>query len=434
MAATTEPVTAPDHSVVPMRDVDVLRRLAARKLEIAEDPQNLERRELWYRHDSGGSARPMVLAEIGGVCDAVRPVPDEGLECGNDWARRIERGLRVEIYQFEELRDDHVVEPYACTNWQVQVSGYGVEVVHHQPDFEGTLGARRWDAPVSDLDRDLDKLQPRTWSVDRDATWAEQARLEAVFRGILPVRIRGGFWWTLGMTWTAIELIGLENLMVAMYDQPEGLHRLMGFLRDDHLAYARWLEKEGLLTLNNENDYIGSGSVGYTRDLPAAGGAGDRVRTTDQWVLLESQETVGVGPEQFEEFIFPYQLSLANCFGKCYYGCCEPVSNRIHILRRMPNLVRVSVSPWADEELMASDCGREIVYSRKPNPTLVSTGTFDEDAICADLRRTLEVTAGCRVELIMKDVHTLDNEPRRLPRWVELARQAIDERSAHHAS
>ena len=429
MAAATEPITAPDHSVIPTRDVEVLRRLAARKVAIAADPQNLERREMWYRLDAGQSPRPMVLAEIGGVCDAVRPVPDESLECENGWARGVERGLRVEIYQFEELRDDHVVEPYARTGWQVRGTGYGVDVVHHRPDFEGTLGARRWDAPVPDLDRDLDKLHPRTWSVDRDATWAEQARLEAVFGGILPVRIRGGFWWTLGMTWTAIELIGLENLMVAMYDQPEGLHRLMGFLRDDHLAHARWLEAEGLLTLNNENDYIGSGSMGYTRDLPASGGNGDRVRTADQWVLLESQETVGVGPDQFEEFIFPYQLSLATCFGKCYYGCCEPVSNRIHILKRIPNMARVSVSPWADEETMARECGREIVYSRKPNPTLVSTQTFSEEAICADLRHTLDVTAGCGVELVMKDVHTLDNDPQRLPRWVALARRVIDERS-----
>lgn len=129
--------------------------------------------------------------------------------------------------------------------------------------------------------------------------------------------------------WLAIDLIGLENLMLAMYDNPAGLHRLMAFLRDDHLAFARWLEREGLLSLNNENDYIGSGSEGYTRDLPQPGWQpGDPVRLKDRWVLSESQETVGVGPELFEEFIFPYQLALAREFGKCYYGCCEPVNNR----------------------------------------------------------------------------------------------------------
>jgi hypothetical protein len=52
---------------------------------------------------------------------------------------------------------------------------------------------------------------------------------------------------------------------------------------------------------------------------------------------------------------------------------------------------------------------------------------FDEAAILADLRQTLCNADGCRVELIMKDVHTLCEQPQRLPRWVELARRAADE-------
>jgi len=411
-------------------DIDVLRRLAERKAEIAQDPVNLKRKELWYQLDAGTDGRPMVLAEVGGVRDPILPLPDSILECTEPWARGVERGLCVEMYQFEVLKDDHVVEPYINTNWKVQVSDYGVQAVQHYADNEGYLGARRWDAPIQDLDKDFEKLHPRTYSVDREATFAEKERLEKVFEGILSVRIRGGFWWTMGMTWPAIDLIGLDKLMLYMFDAPEGIHRLMTFLRDDHLAYAEWLEKEGLLSLNNENDYIGSGSMGYTHDLPPSDWKeGTPVRMKDQWVLLESQETVGIGPDQFEEFIFPYQLSVAERFGKCYYGCCEPVHNRLHVLKRLPNLARVSVSPWADEEFMARELGRDIVYSRKPNPTLISTERFDEDAIRADLRHTLEVARDCRVEIIMKDVHTLRNEPERLPRWVEIAREIIDERT-----
>ena len=425
--ATDRPLAA-DGTPVPAGDLEILRRLAARKREIAEDPLNLERRDLWYRHDAGTDGRPMVLAELGGVRDAHPPVPSTDLECRTDWARGLEHGLRRDIYQFEVLGDDHVVEPCARVNWHTEVSGYGVEIVEHHSDFGGTLGARRWDAPIQDLDRDFHLLQPRTWSVDRQATFDDVARLEAVFGDLLAVQIRGGFWWTLGMTWRAIELIGLEGLMMAMYDCPEGLHRVMAFLRDDHLAFARWLEAEGLLSLNNENDYIGSGSMGYTRDLPAPeNGAESLVHTADQWVLLESQETVGVGPEMFAEFIFPYQHSLAGHFGKCYYGCCEPVHNRIHVLKQLPNLSRISVSPWADEEMMARECATDVVFSRKPNPTLISTEVFDEATILTDLRQTLRAAAGCRVELIMKDVHTLNNEPERLPRWVALARQAVEE-------
>ena len=405
-------------------DIDILRRLAERVKAISESPANEERRRAWYALDAGEADRVMILAEVSGVCDRIHPLPGAICKCAGEWARGVEYGLRAAIWQFEELQDDHVVEPVINTNWKVSASNYGVDVVMHHGDSGTPLGARSWDSPLRDLDKDFDKLHLRTFSVDRGASLDEKARLETVFDEILTVRMRSMHYWTMGMTWPAIELIGLEGLMMAMYDNPTGLHRLMAFLRDDHLAFSGWLEREGLYSLNNENDYIGSGSVGYTRSLPQADWKpGSPVRARDLWVLSESQETVGVGPQQFEEFIFPYQRTLVDKFGKCYYGCCEPVHNRWHILKRLPNLARVSVSPWADQEFMAGALGRNCVFSRKPNPTLISTSVFDEDAIRADLRQTLDIARDCRLEIIMKDVHTLNNEPARLPRWVHLARE-----------
>jgi hypothetical protein len=287
---------------LPQHDIDVLRGLAERKMRLAFDPINLERKAQWYRHDAGEAGRPMILAEAGGV------VPDPVLECAHPWARGVESGLRFEQYQFDVLRDDHVIEPYLNTNWKIEAGDYGVQSVQHKADNDGRLGARRWDPPIKDLDRDWDKLKPRTFSVDRRATFDEMEKLETAFGASAPIRLRGGFWWTLGMTITAIDLIGMENLMLFMFDNPAGLHRLMAFLRDDHLACAEWLENNGLLSLNNENDYIGSGSEGHTRALPQPDWQpGAPVRLKDLWVLLESQETVGVGPDLFEEFIFPYQ-------------------------------------------------------------------------------------------------------------------------------
>lgn len=409
---------------LPAHDVQILRELARRKAEIAQDPVNEERRRAWYALDAGQAARPMVLAEIGGIQDERRPVAAAAMRCESDAARRLEWGLRNEIYQFEELRDDHVVEPWVQCNWQVRTTGYGVEIVKHKGSNDAGHGSWKVEPPLKNLPEDLEKLTPRTFAVDREATAQARADLAELFDGILPVRLRGSYWWTLGLTGRAIDLIGLEEMMLAMFDAPEGLHGLMTFLRDDALHYAEWLEAEGLLQLNNENDYIGSGSMGYTQRLPQAGRNG-RVRLKDQWLLLESQETVGVGPEQFAEFIFPYQKSLADRFGLVYYGCCEPVHNRWHVLTELDNLSRVSVSPWCDEPFMAAACGEEVVYSRKPNPTLVSTDCFDEAAIRADLRHTLETAGPCRLEIVMKDVHTLKEEPDRLARWVALARDEI---------
>jgi hypothetical protein len=251
-------------SGLPSTDIEILRSLAERKARIAASAINAERRELWYRHNGLERVRPMILAEIQGVLDET--LPDTVLECSDEWARGRERSLRAELYEQEVVRDDNVLEPWIDVGWRVQASPYvdPAETSIHVPKREdGKLGARRWDPPIRDIARDFGKLHCREFTVDRDGTREEKARLESVFDGILPVRIRGSFWWTFGMTWTVIDLIGLENLMLFMYDDPDGLHRIMQFMHDDHVAFSCWLEKEGLLTLNNESDYTGSGSRGH---------------------------------------------------------------------------------------------------------------------------------------------------------------------------
>jgi hypothetical protein len=406
-----------------------LGELARRVGDIAQHPLNLERRRRWYALDGGRADRPIVLVEHDAGLELVKPLLE--LLCEQEWARDQERSLLERIIHFQEIRDDRVIEPHVSCKWFVTASDYGVTTHFDRSakPLEGR-GAYRWDPPIKDLARDFEQLRPRTFSVDRERSNRLRAALEEVFAGLLTVRRRGSYWWTMGMTWTLALLIGLEQLMVAMFDQPAELHRLMAFLRDDHLAFVDWLEAEGLLTLNNEDDYIGSGSHGYTRRLPKDDHKTDSpARACDLWVLLESQETVGVGPAQFAEFIFPYQADIARRFGSCYYGCCEPVHNRWHVIEKLANLRRVSVSPWCDQRMMADALGNRYVFSRKPNPTLISTGDFDEPLIRADLAETLRITgeAGCRsVELIMKDVHTLHGQPGRLARWVQLAREEID--------
>ena len=412
-------------------DVEILRALARRKRELTGHPVNAERRESWLALHGLKPVRPMILAEWGGVRDPLKPCNPE-LQCVEEWARNLESGLRTEQWVFDTLQDDHVIEPWIGSSWFVECSDYGVKADVHEGDNAGHLGARRWDPPLRNLREDFAKLQPRTFSVDRERTEAWKRHLEQVFDGILPVCRRGGYWWTLGMTIEVIFLIGLEPLMLYMYDDPEGLHRLMAFMRDEYLRYIDWLEREGLLNLNQANDYTGSGTLGYVPDLPAADWKpGMPARARDQWVLLESQETVGVGPELFEEFIFQYQQPIAERFGLLYYGCCEPINTRWEVVRRFSNLRAVSVAPLCDQRFMAKAMGNRYVFSRKPNPTLISTGRFDEGLIRQDLQTTIKICRahGCPLEVIMKDVHTLNNEPDRLARWVALARDCLATRA-----
>lgn len=411
---------------VDSNDVRVLRDLYRRQREMSQDPVMAERRESWTRHASLDSPRAMFLAETSGVLNEC--VPASLLQCHEPWARNMEWGLRDLIFRYESVGDDYVVEPRIRYHWFVEEGSFGVQTEHRRGENDGRLGSYKVDPPIKDLDHDLDKLHFREMRVDREKTARWATLLNELFGDILPVVLRGSYWWTTGLTITAIDLIGLEQLMIAMVQNPAGLHRLMAFLRDEYMHYLDWFEAEGLLTPNNEDDYVSSGSIGYTRELPGPDAAkGAPVRVSDLWGLSESQETVGVSPRMFEEFVFPYQVPIISRFGLSCYGCCEPIHQRIKIIKRLPNLRRLSVSPWCDQDVMAAELGKDYIFCRKPSPTQISMSVWDEDAIREDVRATMRAARGCPLEFAMKDVHTLSDQPWRLGRWVTLAREVCAE-------
>ena len=53
---------------------------------------------------------------------------------------------------------------------------------------------------------------------------------------------------------------------------------------------------------------------------------------------------------------------------------------------------------------------------------------FDEEGIRAEIAADLDTTKGCHVEILMKDTHTVLNEPNRLIRWVQIVREEIEKR------
>jgi len=402
-------------------DRDTLRTLAGRLRDICETPEMQARPERWRRHNALQNTEPKVLCYPEGAW--VEILPQETLTCVDTLAREWESHLRQRLFTADVLKDDQPQDAVFDIPWRIAHGDYGLPVPM-------TLGEHRgsyvYDPPIKNIEADFDKLRYRTPSVDRDHSLQELAQAQEMLGDLLAPRLRAWPWWTLGMTWEAIKLIGLEELMMATYDAPEQLHRLMAWLRDEHLHFMEWFETNGYLTDQNEGDYVGSGGVGYTDELPAPGREpGTPARLMDRWGFAESQETVGISPAMFSEFIFPYQLPLLEKFGLNYYGCCEPLDGRMADILKIPRLRRVSVAPWADEGRMAEILGDRILYCRKPNPAPVCVG-FQEDVVRRDLRDTLQAARGCRVELILKDTHTVEHAPERLARWVEIAREEID--------
>lgn len=417
-----------DKTDLSANDLRLLRELGEWKAQAAETPRNQEKIHAWIAHDDPTRpSRAMVIAETHYLSDARRPVTDADLQCTDPWARHIEFSLRQRQYEIERLLDDHMVQPWIEYWPHVGVeSDFGVPSGKHKGGAGADQLAFNYRPPFVALDdAEFARLRHRTFRWDREAEEHERERLEAVFAGILPVRRRNAGWQlAMPITSTVLDFVGLDGFMLLMYTNPEGLHRLMRFICDDHRAYLRFWEENELLSLNNEADYVGSGCMGFTRLLPAAGFAG-KVRPKDLWYYCESQESVGLSPKQYGTFVFPYVKELADRFGRVYYGCCEPVDAFLGSLATMANLHRVSVSPWANEEKVGRFCAeKRIVYSRKPSPNLFMGETFDEGAVRAHLQKTVDCAQGCRLEFIQRDVYVTHEAPDRFIRWVELVREA----------
>jgi len=320
------------------------------------------------------------------------------------------------------MGDDRVIEPVFCIPYAYYESDWGM---HEVKIGGGQGGSYRWDAPLKDF-HDMDTLHFPEIIVDHEKTERMVLLARDTFGDFLKVQRIGLWWWSLGMTWTLVNLRGLEQIMIDMFDYPDELHRLMAFLRDGHMAKLDYLEKYGLLSLNNDGTYIGSGGFGYSHELPQPNFDGKRVRTIDIWGFAESQETCYVSPEMFAEFIYPYQYPLLERFGLNCYGCCEPIDRRWDVVKKFPHLRRISVSPWANLEAMANNLGAGYIYSLKPNPADIAVPQVDEAYIRNKIRDAFRITRDCRVEIIMKDNHTIGNNPENVKRWCRIAREEAD--------
>jgi len=401
------------------RDRRILGELARQVAELAARPQEQAKADLWYRHNALEATRPLVFCDPENGWNEIVRARD--LQCQGTLARQWEMTLRKEVYWGAEMGDDRVVNQEFIVSHVYTESDWGM----HETRIGGEGGgAYTWDAPLKSY-RDLRKLHAPRIAVDQAATKRLVELAQSVFDPILPVRLKTSWWWSLGMTWPAINLRGLEQFMLDMIDHPNELGRLMGTLRDGTLAKLDFLEANGLLSLNNDNTYVGSGGFGFTRELPPAGFSGT-VRTCDMWGFLESQETVAVSPAMFDEFVFRYQLPILERFGLNCYGCCEPLDRRWEVVKRAPRLRRVSVSPWANLADMAEKLGDGYIFSLKPSPSPLAAPTFDQESIRASLREAMRLTRDCRVEVIMKDNHTIANDPSRVVRWVQIAREEAE--------
>ena len=418
-------------------DRQQIRELAERLGMLAASPEMAVRKRQWKAVHDLRMERPMILIETSSIQNFVS---SSELKCSNPLLRAVERNMRDTIRHAEEVGDDVVVEPYYRIGWQMELPGFGVPVeVKPATTMSGrqSLGYS-FNFPI-ECPEHLSMLQRRAFAVNRQKTGRIKGLLEDAFGDLLPVRVGnydpfmaepGDEGWTgmffFGLTWQIYRFIGNDGLMYWPYDAPEALHQVMEYMFDDRLRLFEFMEREQLLVPNTDNQMAGPRAYGYVSELSQPGST-TPTTLKNMWAWAESQESTAISPEMYREFFLPYLAKLSEKFGLLYYGCCEPVHDRLDlIMDAIPNLRSVSVSAWSDFQKIGDMLGRKYVYSRKPQPAFLSGANPDWNSAEDDMKRTRAATKDCNVELLFRDLYSIDGDRARLRKWIEMTRAVFE--------
>jgi len=411
-------------------DRSIIHDLAAQVAEIAALPAQRQRRDLWVRLNRLERTRPLihVQAIAGNIWEEL--IPKASLLTEDPFCQAQELELRKRIYCWEDFADDRVtdatiISPIAIRG-DVWSTGFGIRrELEHSTERSGAYAF----VPVITDPADIAKIEAEPEvSVDWAATERTFETLSELYDGVLRVEKRGrDFFWFAPMdqfiTWR-----GIEQMFVDLIERPAWVHEALERITQGYLRSVQQMEALGVLSPGHGNTRLGSGGYGWTDCLPQDDFDGAHVRLQDIWARAATQIfTDVISPEMHDEFAVRYEKRLLECFGLSCYGCCEPLDRKMHVVRKITNLRRVSMSPWVDLDRASAALGRDYIFTHKPNPTIVSMESWHPDLAQAQLREAFEKTRDNVVEVNLQDLHTVRNEPHRLTEWTAMAMQLAEE-------
>ncbi|GKX28222.1 hypothetical protein SH1V18_07020 [Vallitalea longa] len=412
--------------------VKVIRELAKQLKEISSLPKNRLKAQKWADHnDLKGNTEPLLWICPDDDGGWVELVPNETLQTEDKDLRELEVRLRRYIYHFHHFEDDFAFEPvvrfdmpgeytgfmYGDSNqktaWGINIDSYGISKdAYHLNNY------LKDEANVEAL---------LNHEVDFIPDIIEYTRLKDKYEEAIDntIDIEFNIPYTVLVQSLLIELVhlkGLEELMFDLYDHADLIESIIGHMSDSKVRLLEKLEKNNMLFDNKSNIYTGSGGLGYS-NVPVKDN--NKVMLSDMWGFADSQEFSNVSNDMYEKFALKYQIRGLSKFGLACYGCCEPLDTKFDLIfRELPNIRRLSVSPWSDVRIAAENIKNRAIYSWKPNPAKVCTG-INEPEMTRMLKETAQITKDCNVEIILKDIRTCDNTPKHLQQFIELVKRTF---------
>ena len=419
----------------PEQDRLILRELAQKIAEIAALPVQEEKKRLWRKHNSLEGERPMVTFDQ--VCwNELNFDNSLSLRCADAECQIYEDRLRKTLFQWEHFPADMVVEnfinvatvihdvPTTAHDTPGVLFGMKIQETTLATDSTNDVVSHEYLNQINSIDDVKKKLRMPKVYKDEAETKRRLDKARWLFDGILPVREEGWGYDPYLSCWDPISMwMGVTGMLYGLIDNSEMMHALIARVVQGYMSMMDQLENLNLLYRHPQATIHTTGA--WTDDLPAPDRDQRNPQTRDLWMYTMAQAFSTVSPAMFEEYEIEYLMPLFNRFGLIYYGCCDPLDDRMDKVFRIPHLRKISVSPWAKRESCAEQIGRDYVASNKPNPAFIADTSFHEDLVKKDLELTREICKRfkCPLEFAFKDISTIRNDPQRLFREEKIAMQ-----------
>ncbi len=408
-----------------MTDKEILRELAYIYSEYAFDKVNDDIKKIHKSVNDLAPIRPLLLIE---------ELPwhelnfDDflTLSCQDEENRKMERYLRANIHKRRHFGADMIFEPFIRVQKLIEGDFMGLDAVveRKKSDENNNVSAQHY-KNLLESEEDIKKLHNVNILYLEKETKAKFEHFSEIFKDIIPVKITGipTSYNLSNKTWDIIsQYMGVNDLLYNMIDEPEFMHKLVRVLTDISVDRMKQFEALGLL---DEYSLSCQGASTLSDQLPKANDG--EVKCKNVWGRGLAQILTSVSPSMVDEFEVAYATEALQDFGFVYYGCCEALDNKIDILKKIKNLRKISISPWADMRSSAEQIGKDYVISAKPNPAIVSGASLDIEQAKQEIKTMINssVEYDCSLEIVLKDISTVSYTPKNLIEWNKLVMSMI---------
>jgi hypothetical protein len=405
-------------------DSKILRKLAYEYIKIAYSEKNAENIKLHIAVNDLKQIRPVVL--IDELPWSEMNIKDElTLRCTDTYLREIEWFFRSNIYKNEHMPADMVLQPFVPVNKIVHSTGIGISVEEEtlSTDEKNGIVSHKF-RDVLQTEEDVERLHNPILTYDKEETMKRYNLVGEVLGDILPVKLSGHGNFSSG-PWDDISRYrGVTNLLIDLVDRPEFMHKIVQKLTDISLSTLEQLEA---LNLFSNNAYSLHCTPIHTGDLPGKDYDGEKLTRKDIWGRGYAQIFASVSKAMHDEFDIEYMKNTIGQCGLVYYGCCEPLDKKIDIVEKIPNLRKISITPWANVNVAAEAINKKYVLSSKPNPASVAVPVLDKDNLKKEIGTILDACKrnNCSVDIVLKDISTCCNRPENIFEWEKTVMELV---------